>query len=182
MCVKHSTSLSRYQSTTRRLLVYHPFTGTFTGTSFCEKCPVNDGEMAFAIGVCLLTQQASNDGVIRRVHPVCARASGCSAQPRASGRNIFPPAVTSLLMLRRPAARAQAGAFRQERGCSLGAGEESSPAPSERNAKHEHNGKPHRHWKPRNHSAAHQSNHQAGKIPGSTAGMENRITSGMSHT
>ena len=33
-------------------------------------------------------------------------------------------------MLRRPPARAHAGAFRSERGCSLGAGEESSPAPS----------------------------------------------------
>ena len=51
--------------------------------------------------------------------PACARASGCSAQPRASGRNIFAPAVTQLLMLRYPTARAHAGAFRSERGCSL---------------------------------------------------------------
>jgi len=43
--------------------------------------------------------------------PACARASGCSAQPRASGRNIFSPAVTQLLMLRRPTARAHAGRF-----------------------------------------------------------------------
>lgn len=75
--------------------------------------------MAFAIGVCLLTQQASADAVFRRVHPVCTRASGCSAQHRAGGHNIFAPAVTQLLMLRCPAARVQAGAFRQERGCSL---------------------------------------------------------------
>ena len=130
----------------------------------------------------LVTYQASADEVIRCVHPAHARASGCSAQPRASGRNIFSPAVTQLLMLRCPAARAQAGAFRQERGCSLGAGEESSPAPSERNAKHEHNGKPHLHWMPRNRSATHEQHRQADQIPGSTAGMENRITSGMSHT
>ena len=51
--------------------------------------------------------------------PACARASGCSAQPRASGRNIFSPAVTPLLLLRCPAARAQAGAFCPERSCSL---------------------------------------------------------------
>lgn len=61
-------------------------------------------------------------------------------------------------------------------------GEESSPAPSERNAKHEHNGKPHLHWMPRNRSAAHQPSHQAGKIPGSTAGMENHFIAGMSYT
>ena len=63
-----------------------------------------------------------------------------------------------------------------------GRGEESRSAPSERNAKHEHNGKPHLHWMPRNRSAAHQPSHQAGKIPGSTAGMENRFIEGMSHT
>ena len=130
----------------------------------------------------LVTYQASADEVIRCVHPARARASGCSAQPRASGRNIFSPAVTPLLMLRCPAARARAGAFREERVCSPRCGEESSPAPSERNAKHEHNGKPHHHWKHRNRSAAHQSNHQAGKIPGSTAGMENHFIAGMSHT
>jgi len=56
----------------------------------------------------------------RPVHPACARASGCSAQPRANRRNIFSPAVTQLLMLRCPAARARAGAFRPERDCSLG--------------------------------------------------------------
>jgi hypothetical protein len=55
----------------------------------------------------------------RRVHPARTRASGCSAQPRVDSRNIFAPAVTQLLMLRCPAARAQTGAFRQERGCSL---------------------------------------------------------------
>jgi hypothetical protein len=54
--------------------------------------------------------------------------------------------------------------------------------PSERNAKHEHNGKPHLHWMHRNRSAAHQSNYQAGKIPGATAGMENHLIAGMSHT
>jgi hypothetical protein len=63
--------------------------------------------------------------------PARARAYGCSAHPRAVRRNIFAPAVTQLLMLRCPAARAQAGAFRAERSCSLGAGEESSPAPSD---------------------------------------------------
>ena len=130
----------------------------------------------------LVTYQASADEVIRCVHPAHTRASGCSAQPRASGRNIFSPAVTPLLMLRCPAARARAGAFREERACSPRCGEESSPAPSERNAKHEHNGKPHHHWKHRNRSAAHQSNHQAGKIPGSTAGMENHFIAGMSHS
>ena len=65
---------------------------------------------------------------------------------------------------------------------SRGGGEESSPAPSERNAKHEHNGKPHLHWMPRNRSATHEQHRQADQIPSSTAGMENRITSGMSHT
>ncbi|MEQ1887490.1 MAG: hypothetical protein ABL967_20705, partial [Bryobacteraceae bacterium] len=69
----------------------------------------------------LVTYQASADEVIRCVHPVCTRASGCSAQSRAIGRNIFAPAVTSLLMLRCPAARAQAGAFREERVSSPGA-------------------------------------------------------------
>ena len=125
---------------------------------------------------------ASADAVFRRVHPVHARASGCSAQPRASGRNIFSPAVTPLLMLRYPAARARTGAFRFGAGLLSRCGEESSPAPSERNAKHEYNGKPHRQWMHRNRSAAQQSNHQAGKIPDPTAGMENRITAGMSHT
>jgi len=81
---------------------------------------------------------ASADEVFNCVHPVCTRASGCSAQHRAGGRNIFAPAVTQLLMLRCPAARAQTGAFCQERSCSLGAGEESSSASSEQNAKHEH--------------------------------------------
>ena len=130
----------------------------------------------------LVTYQASADVVIRCVHPAHTRASGCSAQPRANGRNIFSPAVTPLLMLRCPAARVWAGAFREERSCSLWPGEESSSAPSKRNAKHEHNRKPHLHWVPSNRSAAHQSNHQADKIPGSTAGMENRFIAGMSHT
>jgi len=74
--------------------------------------------------------EASADEVFRCVHPACTRASGCSAQHRAGSRNIFAPAVTQLLMLRCPAAWAQAGAFCQERSCSLGAGEESSSAPS----------------------------------------------------
>jgi hypothetical protein len=87
--------------------------------------------------------RASADESFRRVHPVCTRASGCSAQHRAGGRNIFAPAVTQLLMLRCPAARMQTGAFREEWSCSLWAGEESSPAPSKRNAKHEHNRKSH---------------------------------------
>lgn len=43
--------------------------------------------------------------------PACVRASVCSAQPRASGRNVFSPTVTQLLMLRRPPARAHAGRF-----------------------------------------------------------------------
>ena len=65
---------------------------------------------------------------------------------------------------------------------SRGGGEESSPAPSERNAKHEHDRKPHLHRMPRNRSAAHESNRQADQISGSTAGMENCFTPGMSHT
>ena len=130
----------------------------------------------------LVNYQASADELIHCVHPVCDRTSGCSAQHRAGGRNIFAPAVTQLLMLRCPAARAQAGAFCQERSCSLGAGEESSPAPSEQNAKHEHKRKPHLHWMPRNRSATRQPTRQAGKIPGSTAGMENRFIEGMSHS
>jgi hypothetical protein len=65
---------------------------------------------------------------------------------------------------------------------SRGGGEESSPAPSERNAKHEHDRKPHLHRMPRNRSAAHESNRQANHIPSSTAGMENCFTPGMSHT
>ena len=69
----------------------------------------------------LVTYQASADEVFRCVHPAHTRASGCSAQPRASGRSIFSPAVTPLLMLRCPAARARAGAFREERVCSPGA-------------------------------------------------------------
>ena len=58
--------------------------------------------------------------------------------PLVAPRNIFAPAVTQLLMLRCPAARAQSGAFCRKRSCSLRADEESSPAPSEKNAKHEH--------------------------------------------
>ena len=130
----------------------------------------------------LVNYQASANEVIRCVHPVCTRASGCSAQHRAGGRNIFAPAVTQLLMLRCPAARAQPGAFCQERSCSLRAGEESSSAPSEQNAKHEHNRKPHLHWMPRNRCATRQPTRQAGKIPGSTAGMENCFIEGMSHS
>ena len=67
----------------------------------------------------LVDYQASADELIHCVHPVCDRAFGCSAQHRAGGRNIFAPAVTQLLMLRRPPARAQPGAFCQERSCSL---------------------------------------------------------------
>ncbi len=85
-------------------------------------------------------------------------------------------------MLRCPTAQAQTGAFCQERVCSLGAGEESSPAPSEQNAKHEHNRKPHLHWMPRNRSTTRQPTRQAGKVPGSTAGMENRFIEGMPHS
>ena len=138
--------------------------------------------MPSVIGICVPPRWSSADAVFRCVHPACVRASGCSAQHRASGRNIFAPAVTQLLMLRCPAARTQAGAFCQERSCSLGASEESSPAPSEQNAKHEHNRKPHLDRMPRNRSAAHQSNHQACEILGSTAGMENHFIAGMSHT
>src|SRR5688572_13586662 len=78
-------------------------------------------------------------------------------QSRASRRKKvvqFAPAVTRLLRLRCPAARAQAGAFRPERPCSPGRGEESSSAPSERNAKHEHDRRPHHHRMPRSRSAA----------------------------
>ncbi len=50
---------------------------------------------------------AATDENFPCVHPGCTRASGCSAQHRASGRNIFASAVTQLLMLRRPAAWAQ---------------------------------------------------------------------------
>ena len=75
------------------------------------------------------------------------------------------------------------GAFRFGAGLlSRGGGEESSPAPSERNAKHEHNGKPQLHWMPRNRSATHEQHRQADQIPGSTAGMENRFIEGMSHS
>src|SRR5882762_7656227 len=63
-----------------------------------------------------------------------------------------------------------------------GRGEESSSAPSERNAKHEHDRKPHLHRMPRNRSAAHESDRQADQISGSTTGMENRFIEGMSHT
>lgn len=90
----------------------------------------------------------------------------------------FAPAVTRLLRLCCPAARARAGAFRPERRCSLGRGEESSSAPLERNAKHEHNIRPHHHRMPRNRSAADQQSHQANQIPCSTAEMENRFIEG----
>jgi RadC-like JAB domain len=75
----------------------------------------------------LVTYQASADEVFRWVHPAHTHASGCSAQHRAGGCNIFAPAVTQLLMLRCPAARVQAGAFRQERGCSLRAVKRAAP-------------------------------------------------------
>ena len=52
--------------------------------------------------------------------------------------------------------RLRPGAFRFGAGLLSRCGEESSPAPSERNAKHEHKRKPHRHWKHRNGSVAHQ--------------------------
>jgi len=125
------------------------------------------------------------DEVFRRVHPARARASGCSAATsRQQAKKVFQfvPAVTRLLRLRCPAARAQAGAFRPERPCSLGRGEESSSAPSERNEKHEHDRRTHHHRMPRSRSAAHQQSHQTDQIPGSTAGMENRFIEGMSHT
>ena len=64
---------------------------------------------------------------------------------------------------------------------SRGGGEESSPAPSERNAKHEHNRNPHLHRMPRNRSTAREQPRQAFQIPGSTTGMENCFTSRMSH-
>ena len=32
MFVKHQRLRTHYQSTTHQLLIYHPFTGTFTGT------------------------------------------------------------------------------------------------------------------------------------------------------
>jgi DNA repair protein RadC len=60
--------------------------------------------MPFVIGIGVQPRLASTDKVFRCVHPVCTRASGCSAQHRAGGRNIFAPPVTQLLMLRCPAA------------------------------------------------------------------------------
>jgi hypothetical protein len=95
---------------------------------------------------------------------------------------VFAPAVTRLLMLRCPAARAQAVRFVRSGPALSGGGEESSPAPSERNAKHEHDREPHLHRMPRNRSAAHESNRQADQNPSSTAGMENCFTPRMSHT
>ena len=96
---------------------------------------------------------------------------------------LFAPAVTQLLMLRRPVARAHAGAFRSERGCSLGAEvKRAVPLASERNAKHEHDRKPDLQRMPRNCSATHKQHRQADQIPGSTAGMENCFTPRMSHT
>jgi hypothetical protein len=57
----------------------------------------------------LVTYQASADAVSRCVNPAHTRASGCSAQPRASGHNILASDVTRLLMLRCPAAQTRAG-------------------------------------------------------------------------
>ena len=65
---------------------------------------------------------------------------------------------------------------------SRGGGEESNPAPSERNAKNEHDRKPHLHRMPRNCSTTGKQNRQTNQISTATAGMENRITSGMSDT
>jgi len=79
--------------------------------------------MTSVIGSVCITRQASGDEVFRRVHPARARASGCSAATsRQHAKKVcqFEPAVTRLLRLRCPAARAQAGAFRPERPCSLG--------------------------------------------------------------
>ena len=118
--------------------------------------------------------------------PACARASGCSAQPRAGRRRRF----QSFCACRHSVANAPLPGGVNTGGCvslgavllSRGGGEESSPAPSERNAKHEHDRKPHLHRMPRNRSATHKSNRQADQVPGSTAGMENCFTAGMSHT
>src|SRR5204862_2760374 len=76
------------------------------------------------------------------------------------------------------------------RGCvSFGAGllsraevKRAVPLASERNAKHEHDRKPHLQRMPRNYSATHKQHRQAHQISGSTAGMENCFTSRMSDT
>ena len=60
----------------------------------------------------------------RRVHPPVPAPLVAPRNLAPAGEDdsrVFAPAVTRLLMLRCPAARAHAGAFRQERSCSLGA-------------------------------------------------------------
>ena len=121
-----------------------------------------------------------------RVHPARAR-------PLVAPRNFAPAGEegSGLLrlpslgcsVLRCPTAWAHAGAFRLERSCSLGVEvKRAVPLPSERNAKHEHNRNPHLHRMPRNRSTTREQPRQAFQIPGSTTGMENCFTSGMSHT
>ena len=107
------------------------------------------------------------------------RATSCR---QAEKECEFAPAVTQLLKLRVTGAVTRGRVSFGAGLLSRGGGEESSPAPSERNAKHEHDRKPHLHRMPRNRSATRQQDRQTNQISGSTAGMENCFTSRMSDT
>jgi DNA repair protein RadC len=130
------------------------------------------------------TRQASADEVSVVFTRVCPRFCVLRATSRRQARRggEFAPAVTQLLMLRGRGADARGRVSFGAGLLSRGRGEESSSAPSERNAKNEHDRRPHHHRVPRSRSASDQQSHQADQIPASTAGMENRFIEGMSHT
>jgi len=118
--------------------------------------------------------------------PACARASGCSAQHRAGRRRWF----QSICACRHSVAdaplpggastrgRVSSGAALLSRGVEV---KRAGPLLQERNAKYEHDRKPHLHRMSRKFSATAKPNRQAHQISSSTAGMENRFIAGMSH-
>ena len=121
-----------------------------------------------------------------RVHPPVPAplvASRNIVPAGEDGSRLFAPARHSVADAPPPGGAGTGGSFRLERGCSLGAEvKRAVPLASERNAKHEHDRKPHLQRMPRTCSATHKQHRQADQIPGSTAGMENCFTPRMSHT
>jgi hypothetical protein len=124
------SSTSHYAPNTNQLITNYSFTTRSLALSlalFLSKKDGWSGISGLSYRPVCVSWLASTDAVFRCVHPVHTRASGCSAQPRASGRNTFSPAVTPLLMLRCPAARVWAGAFREARDCSRGVAKRAVP-------------------------------------------------------
>jgi len=138
MFVKHQRLRIRYQSTTHQLHIYRPFTGTFTGTFLI----VFWSHFAVVGWVLNLRLHFQLDGICRCDFPLCSsRLHPRLWLLRATSRR----RSQHLCARRHSVADAPPPAGAGTVGCVLSGavllspgGEESSPAPSEQNAKHEH--------------------------------------------